>query len=48
MALARLLSCMKEKRNASKVLVGKPDGKRPLGRTTRGWKNNIKRELNKT
>jgi len=25
-----------------KVLVGKPEGKRPLGRPRRGWKDNIK------
>jgi hypothetical protein len=26
-------------------LVGKPEGKRPLGRPRRGWKDNIKMEL---
>ena len=25
-----------------KVLVGKPEGKRPLGRPRRRWENNIK------
>jgi hypothetical protein len=25
-------ACIKEKRNAYKVLIGKPEGKRPLGR----------------
>jgi hypothetical protein len=29
---------MGEKRNAYKIFVGKPEGKRPLGRTRRGWK----------
>lgn len=29
------------KMNESEVLVGKPEGKRPLGRPRRGWKNNI-------
>jgi hypothetical protein len=28
-----------------KVLVGKPDGKRPLGRTRRRWEDNIKMDL---
>jgi hypothetical protein len=27
-----------------RVLVGKPEGTRPLGRTRRSWKDNIKRE----
>jgi hypothetical protein len=29
-----------EKRNACRLLVGKPQIKRPLGRPRRGWKNN--------
>ena len=28
-----------------KVLVGKPDGKRPLGRPGRRWEDNIKMDL---
>jgi hypothetical protein len=28
-----------------KVLVGKPEGKRPLGRPTRRWKNGIRIDL---
>jgi hypothetical protein len=28
---------MKEKRNAYRILVGKPEGKRPLGRPRREW-----------
>jgi hypothetical protein len=31
-----------EKRNAYRLLVGKPEGKRPLGRPRRGWADNIK------
>jgi hypothetical protein len=27
------------------VLVGKPEGKRPLGRPRRRWEDNIKRDL---
>jgi hypothetical protein len=33
---------MGEKRNAYKILVVKPEGKRPLGRPRRRWENNIK------
>jgi hypothetical protein len=36
---------MGEKRNANRVLVGKPEGKRPLGRPRRRWVNNIKMDL---
>ena len=28
-----------------RVLVGKPEGKRPLGRPRRRWKDNIKMDL---
>jgi hypothetical protein len=34
-----------EKRNVYKLLVGKPEGKRPLGRSRRMWINNIKMDL---
>jgi hypothetical protein len=30
-----------EKRNSYRLLVGKPEGKRPLGRLGRRWMNNI-------
>jgi hypothetical protein len=33
---------MGEKGNAYKILVGKPEGKRPLGRSRRRWVYNIK------
>jgi hypothetical protein len=36
---------MEEKRNAYRILVGKPEGKRPLGRPIRRWVDNIKMEL---
>jgi hypothetical protein len=36
---------MGEKRNVYRLLVGKPEGKRPLGRPRRRWINNIKMEL---
>jgi hypothetical protein len=35
-----------EKRNAYRILVGKPEGKRPLGR--RKWEHNIKMDLTET
>jgi hypothetical protein len=31
--------------NAYRIMVGKPDGKRPLGRPRRSWVNNIKMNL---
>jgi hypothetical protein len=34
-----------ERRNAYWVLVGKPEGRRPLGRTRRRWEDNIKIDL---
>jgi hypothetical protein len=36
---------MGEKRNVYMLLVGKPEGKRPLGRLRRRWIHNIKMEL---
>jgi hypothetical protein len=36
---------MGEKRNAVGVLVGKPEGKRPLGRPRCRWVDNIKLDL---
>jgi hypothetical protein len=34
-----------EKRNACRLLVGKPEGKRPLGRLRRRWVDNIRMDL---
>ncbi|KAJ4432406.1 hypothetical protein ANN_21025 [Periplaneta americana] len=36
---------MGESRNADGVLVGRPEGKRPLGRPRRRWEDNIKMDL---
>jgi hypothetical protein len=36
---------MGEDRVVHRVLVGKPEGKRPLGRLRRKWKDNIKMDL---
>jgi hypothetical protein len=36
---------MGEKRCAYRVLVGKPEGKRTLARTRRGWEENIKMDF---
>jgi hypothetical protein len=36
---------MGEKKNAYRILVGKPEGKRPLGRPRRRWVDNIKKDL---
>jgi hypothetical protein len=45
MGLAGHVGCMGEKRNAYKVLVGKPEGKRPLGRLRHRLEDNIKMDL---
>ena len=34
-----------EDRGVQRVLVGKPEGKRTLGKPRRGWENNIKMDL---
>jgi hypothetical protein len=36
---------MKEKRNAYRILVGKPKGKRLLGRHRSRWEDNITMDL---
>jgi hypothetical protein len=36
---------MGERSGLYRVLVGKPEGKRPLGRHRRRWKDNIKMDL---
>jgi len=39
------VACMGERRGVYRVLVGKPEGKRPLERPRRRWENNIKMDL---
>jgi hypothetical protein len=36
---------MGEKKNAYRILVGKPEGKRSLGRPRRRWVDNIEMDL---
>ena len=42
---ARHVARMGEKRGVYRVLVGKPEGKRPLGRPRCRWKDNINMDL---
>jgi len=39
---------MAERRGASRVLMGKYEGERPLGRSRQRWKYNIKMSLQET
>jgi hypothetical protein len=36
---------MGEMRNAYKILIGKPEGRRPCGRPRRRWEDNIRMDL---
>ena len=36
---------MEEDRSAFKILIGKPAGKKPLGRPRRRWEDNIRMDL---
>jgi len=42
MRWARHVARMRERRGVCRVLVGKSEGKRPLGRPRRSWEDNIK------
>jgi hypothetical protein len=45
MRWSRHVARMREKRNAYRILVGMPGGKRPVGRPRRRWVDNIKIDL---
>jgi hypothetical protein len=45
MRWVRHVARMGEKRNVYRLLVGKPEGKRPLGRPSHGWMDNIKMDF---
>jgi hypothetical protein len=45
MRCARHVERMREKRNAYRILVGKPEGRRPLGRPRRRCQENIAMDL---
>ena len=45
--LAGHVARLGERRGVYRVLVGKPEGKRPLGRSRRRWEDNIKADLQK-
>jgi hypothetical protein len=36
------VACMGEERGVYRVLIGRPEGKRPLGRSSHRWEDNIK------
>ena len=39
------VTCMEQSRNAYRILVGKPEEKKPLGRPRHRWEDNIKMDL---
>jgi hypothetical protein len=39
------VACMREERNVYKVLMGKPEGKKPLGRPRHRWEDGIRMDL---
>jgi hypothetical protein len=43
--MGRSCNTIGEKRNAYRILVGKPEGNRPLGRPRLRWVDNIKMDL---
>ena len=45
MRLAGHVGCMEERRGVYRVLLGKPEVKRPMGRLTHRWEDNIKMAL---
>jgi hypothetical protein len=45
MKLAGHVARMEEKRVPYRILVGRPEGRRPLGRPSRRWEDNIQIDL---
>jgi hypothetical protein len=45
MRWAGQVACMGDRRGSYRVLMGKSEGKRPLGRPRRRWDDNIQRDL---
>jgi hypothetical protein len=45
--MGRACSTNGEERNAYSILIGKPEGKRPLGRPRSTWVDNVKMDLRK-
>ena len=45
MRWAEYVARMGKRRGVYRVLVGKPEGKKPLGRSRRRWEGNIKMDL---
>jgi hypothetical protein len=46
--MGRAYSTHGEKRNTYRNLVGKPEGKTPLGRPRRNWEDDVKMDLRET
>jgi hypothetical protein len=40
-----LVACMGERRGSQGIMVGRPEGRKPLGRPRHRWKDNIKMDL---
>ena len=45
MRWVRYVACLEERTDVYRVLVGKPEGKRPFGKPRRRWEDNIKMDL---
>jgi hypothetical protein len=45
MRLAGHVACMENRRGAYRVFVGKPEGKRSLGKHRHRWQDNIKMDI---
>ena len=45
MGWAGHVACIGERRGVYRVLVGKPEGKRPLGKPRHRWEDNMKMDL---